>query len=104
MALKNAKKGTQGTQEKQEKEVSYDIKVTRAHELENCVMFDMEVNGVTIYGCSYRTLERKDGSGEFIKIGFPSRKGNDGKYYSQAYFKVTDEIAEDIEAQIGKLI
>lgn len=104
MALKNAKKGTQGAQEKQEKELSYDIKVTRAHELENCVMFDMDVNGVMIYGCNYRTLERKDGSGEFVKIGFPSRKGSDGKYYSQAYFKVTDEIAEDIEAQIDKLI
>lgn len=101
MALKNAKKGTQ---EKQEREVTYEVKVTRAHELENCVMFDVEVNGVTIYGCNYRTLERKDGSGEFIKIGFPSRKGSDGKYYSQAYFKVTDEIAADIESQIDKLI
>lgn len=107
MALKNTKKGMQGAQEeqdKQEKEVSYDIKVTRAHELENCVMFDMEVNGVMIYGCNYRVLERKDGSGEFVKIGFPSKKGSDGKYYSLAYFKVTDEISADIEAQIDKLI
>lgn len=100
MALSKNKKGAESAKVERE----YDIKVTRAHELENAVMFDMDVNGVTIYGCNYKTLLRKDGSGEFIKIGFPSRKGSDGKWYSQAYFKITDEMAEEIEAQIDKLI
>ena len=99
MALSKKKSG-----ETAKSEQNYDVKVTRAHELENCVMFDMEVNGVTIYGCNYKSMLRKDGSGEFIKIGFPSRKGSDGKWYSQAYFKISDELAEEIEAQIDKLI
>lgn len=100
MALSKNKKSAESAKE----ERTYEIKVTRAHELDNAVMFDMEVNGVIIYGCNYKTLLRKDGSGEFIKIGFPSRKGSDGKWYSQAYFKITDEMAEDIEKQIDKLI
>lgn len=99
MALSNKKK-----EASKEEKRDYEVKVTRAHELDNCVMFDMEVNGVTIYGCNYKSMLRKDGSGEFIKIGFPSRKGSDGKWYSQAYFKISDELAEEIEAQIDKLI
>lgn len=43
------------------------------------VTFDLTVNGVKIYGC--RVVEGKNG--DFI--GFPSRKGSDGKYYSYAY-------------------
>ena len=43
------------------------------------VTFDLTVNGVKIYGC--RVVEGKNG--DFI--GFPSRKGSDGKYYSHAY-------------------
>ena len=43
------------------------------------VTFDLIVNGVKIYGC--RVVEGKNG--DFI--GFPSRKGSDGKYYSHAY-------------------
>ncbi len=45
----------------EEKEViNHEIEVTRAKELENVIMFDMKVNDVTIYGCSYRVLTRKD--------------------------------------------
>ena len=71
----------------EEKKVSdHVIEVTRANELteKDVIMFDMKVNDVTIYGCSYRELERKDGSGSFAKIGFPSRKGSDDKWYSHA--------------------
>lgn len=81
-----------------------EIEVTRAKELENVVMFDMIVNGVTVYGCSYKTFERKDGSGEFVKIDFPSRKGNDGKYYKHVYVKLTDKDVENIETQLNALI
>ena len=81
-----------------------EIEVTRAKELENVVMFDMIVNGVTVYGCSYKTFERKDGSGEFAKIDFPSRKGNDGKYYKHVYVKLTDKDVENIETQLNALI
>ena len=80
---KSAKKETK------EETKKYDIKVTRAKELQNCIMFDMEVNGVVIYGCSYRELNRKDGSGSFVKINFPQRKGSDDKYPS---FHISDSV------------
>lgn len=82
------------------------IEVTRAKDLadKNVIMFDMVVNGVTIYGCSYREMQKKDGSGSFAKIGFPSRKGQDDKYYNHCYVKLTDdditEIERGIEAKI----
>lgn len=82
------------------------IEVTRANELKdkNVIMFDMIVNGVTIYGCSYRELERKDGSGSFAKIGFPSRKGSDDKWYSHAYFKISDADIDAIEKGIEAVL
>lgn len=81
------------------------IEVKRAKELDNgTIMFDMEVNGVTIYGCSYKVLSRKDGSGDFAKIGFPSRKGNDEKWYNHVYFKVEAEDIDAIEKGIEALI
>lgn len=49
------------------------------------VTFDLTVNGVKIYGC--RVVEGN--KGDFI--GFPSRKGSDGKYYSHAYAYLSPE-------------
>lgn len=91
---------------KNEEIVKHDIKVTRAKKLDdkNVIMFDMEVNGISIYGCSYRTLERKDGSGEFGKVGFPSHKASDDKYYSYCWFKISDDDMDIIENGIEALI
>ena len=79
---------------------SHEIQVIRAKLLDNVIMFDMVVNGVTIYGCSYKTLHRKDNDEEFAKIGFPSRKGKDDKYYNHVYVKLSDEDVETIEKGI----
>ena len=103
MALSKKKTQENPAQEAKGNEESYVIEVTRVKELENCFMFDAKVNGVMIYGMSYKELQRKDGSGSFVKIDFPSRKGNDGKYYSHCYFKVTDAMITTIEEQIEKL-
>ena len=97
MALKTKK--TETTAKTQEHK-NHMIVVTRAHELENCIMFDMRANDIDIYGCSYRTLQRKDGSGEFGKVSFPSRKGKDGKYYNEAYFYITEDDLDTIEKGI----
>lgn len=79
----------------------FEVEVTRAKELDNgTIMFDMVVNGVSVYGCSYKTLKRKDNGEEFAKIGFPSRKGSDGKYYNQAYFKIDEDTLKHIEKAI----
>lgn len=89
----------------EEAKKSYQIEVKRAKELENgTIMFDMEANGVMIYGCSYKILTRKDNGEEFAKIGFPSRKGSDGKYYNQAYLRVDADTLAVIEKGIEALI
>ena len=89
---------------KNENKVKYDITVKRAKEFDKCIMFDMEVNGIMIYNCSYRTLSRKDGSGDFAKINFPQRKGNDDKYYNHVYFKITDDMIDQIEKGIEAVL
>lgn len=61
------------------------IEVVRAKQFDNGVVFDMLVNGVTIYGC--RLVVGKKGT----FVSFPSKKGKDGKYYSHAYVKLTQE-------------
>lgn len=50
---------------------------------------------LTIYGC--RIAAGKSG-GNFIS--FPSRKGTDGKYYSHAYIRLTDEEQQEIIAAV----
>lgn len=60
------------------------------------VTFDMELNGITIYGCFVNTS--KDGH-DFISL--PQRKGTDGKFYSIVYARFSDEdtkaIIEEVE-------
>lgn len=58
------------------------------------ITFTAIVNGVTIYGL--RVIETKD---DWF-VSFPSRKGNDGKYYKHVYFPITDDLKE----LIGKAI
>ena len=95
------KKTTKTTETKQAEHKNHQIIVNRAHELDNgTIMFDCKVNDVQIYGCSYKMLSKKDGSGEFAKIGFPSRKGSDGNWYNEAYFFVTEDDLEAIEKGI----
>lgn len=88
------------------KTVDHQIKVIRAKDIEgkDVIMFDVTVNDVTIYGCSYRELERKDGSGSFPKIGFPSRKGDNDKWYNHAYVKFTEADIDAIEKGIEAVL
>lgn len=80
------------------------IKVLRAREFDSAIAFDMCANGVTIYGCWYRTYKDKQTGEEKALISFPSTKGKDDKYYNHAYFYVTDENLKDIEEQIESLL
>ena len=71
--------------------------VNRVHQFDNGgVIFDMTVNGISIYGC--RVVETKDG--DFI--GLPQRKGNDGKWYSIVWTKFSEADAKDILAEVEK--
>lgn len=100
MALKkNEQKKEQAKQES-----TFDIEVTRAKDVGTAIMFDMKVNGIMIYGCSYKTLHRKDDGSEFAKIGFPSRRGSDGNWYNNVCFKITDEMIDTIEKGLDALL
>ena len=80
------------------------IKVTRAREFENGgLVFDMVVNGVTIYGCQWVEGE-KDGR-DYAFVSFPSRQSKkDKKWYNIAYVKLSDEDTAEIEKQIDALL
>lgn len=60
------------------------------------VTFDLELNGITIFGC--RVVESS--KGDFIAM--PQRKGNDGKYYSYVWAKLSDQDTKDILAEVEK--
>ena len=82
--------------------VNHDIKVTRVKELDNVIMFDMIVNDVTIYGCSYKVLTNNETKEEFGKVGFPSKKSGD-TWYNQAYVKLSADDMENIEKQLESM-
>lgn len=83
-------------------EVKYEIEVTRAHEFKSGdISFDMKVNGVTIYNCTYMNESAK------VKkpfVSFPSRKGSDDKYYSYVWFKISDDTLAEIEKGIEAVL
>ena len=74
-----------------------------AKENECSIVFDMKVNGVTIYGCWYRTGSDKKGE-DYEMVSFPSQKGKDGKYYNHAYVQLQQSDIDFISAEIEKLI
>lgn len=83
-------------------EEKYEIEVLRAHEFKSGdISFDMKVNGVTLYNCTYMNESEK------VKqpfVSFPSRKGSDGKYYSYVWFKISDETLAEIEKGIEAVL
>ena len=89
-------------------EAAKQIKVLRVHDFtkENepgCnIACDLEVNGVTIYGCAYREGV-KDGK-DWRMITFPQKKGSDGNYYKHAFVKFSDADLDFIEAEIDKML
>ena len=71
--------------------------VNRVHKFDNGgVIFDMTLNGISIYGC--RVVETEDG--DFI--GLPQRKGNDGKWYSIVWARLSEADTKDILAEVEK--
>lgn len=72
------------------------FEVLKAHKFDNGdVVADIEINGVSIYGC--RVVEGKNG--DFIS--FPQRQAKDGKYYSIAWIKLDNETTNAILVAIA---
>lgn len=83
----------------EEKEVKiFNLEVKRAKEYKNTVFFDVDINGVMIYGC--RFVEGKNG--DFVS--FPSYKGSDDKYYNHCWIKLGDAEVKLIDEQIDQLL
>lgn len=75
------------------------VEVVRATSFDNGgVVFDMTINGVSIYNC--RVVGGKNG--DFIS--FPARKGSDGNYYSHAYIKLTEDDTKKIIGLVEKAL
>lgn len=73
---------------------SFSVKNSREWD-SGAVTTTLTLNGITIY--NVRIMQTHDGSREFLS--FPSRKGNDGKYYPYVYVYLSDEdTAKIIEA------
>ena len=95
--------------EKKEKRVDYVANVLRAKDLteksklDTNVSFDMEVNGIKIYGCWFKEGTGKDGK-EYSLISLPSQKGKDENYYSVAWFPISKELTKEIREQIVKML
>ena len=95
--------------EKKEKRVEYVVKVLRAKDftekskLDTNVAFDMEVNGIKIYGCWFKEGTSKDGK-DYSVISLPSQKGKDGNYYSVAWFPISKELIKEIREQIVNML
>lgn len=85
--------------EKKSESAVQSVEVVRAKSFDNGgVVFDMTINGVSIYNC--RVVEGKNG--DFIS--FPARKGSDGNYYSHAYIKLTEDDTKQIISQVEKAL
>lgn len=75
------------------------FKVTRVRSLDSgSVSFDMELNGINIYGCFVVSGE----NGDFIS--FPKRKGKDGKYYSIVWAKLSAADSTAILQEVERLL
>ena len=84
--------------------VDYKVTVLKAKEIrDGKVIFDCEVNGIKIYSCWYNEYKNKSGK-EGTMLSFPSYKGSDGNYYNYVWFPISQEMKNDIIAQIGKLV
>ena len=91
------KENNKPAEEKQYINVDW-FEVKRAFDTGKTVYFDLELNGVTIYGC--RVVEGQQG--DFI--GFPSQKGKDGRYYNICYAPLAPENVQGILDVVEKMI
>lgn len=105
MDTSKAKKNTKKDDQKEREFIEI-----RSHEVSNVrvidtkrgdmVVFNLTLNGVTIYSCRVGTGK----NGDFIS--FPQYKGSNGNYYNYVYAALSDEdskkILEEIQAELNK--
>lgn len=93
-------KGSRAQKVKRERpEYEYELKVTRVLDGKYGILFDLEINHVTIYGC--RLCETREG---VPFVGFPQQrdKRDKDKWWSIAYAPLTQKQTEEILDQISQ--
>lgn len=78
--------------------VDHEVKVLRAKEWQDVFFIDLEVNGVSIYGC--RFLKNKN---DKWFVAFPARKDGD-KYWHHVFVALSDKDIDTIDKQIDDLL
>lgn len=100
------KKNENTTEQKKEVRTDYQVRVLKVTPRKNrpgCYRFNVEVNGVTIYGMEYITYTAKGGD-ERSFCAFPQYQSSDGKYYNHVYFPINDPLNTTIFAEVEKQI
>lgn len=71
------------------------------------VLFNVRVNGVTIYGMTYQEYVNKKGE-EGYMIEFPSRKGKNSKgddeYFNVCFFPISSDLKKLMRDQIESML
>lgn len=76
-------------------DVLHSFEILRATQYDWGTVFNMVLNGVTIYNCTVAQTHE----GNFF-VSFPSRKGSDGKYYAYVRFYFSPEDLEKVLAAV----
>ena len=95
MAFKNSTSGNTEKTETKVTKLAYTI--SRVKEVtDTMVSFNINVNGVTIYGMKVIKYKSKKTGEDGMMVAFPTRKGSDDKYYNICTFSMTQEMQDDI--------
>ena len=76
---------------------------TKSKKIDTSIGFTMVVKGIKIYGCVYNE-GNVETDNEWHAINFPSRAGNDGKYYNHVWFPISKKLTEDIAELLGQAL
>jgi hypothetical protein len=82
----------------------FEVIKVRTTKNENIVMFDIKINGVSIYGCMLKHVVRESDGKEFDIIQYPSYQGTNGKYYNHVYYDLSQSDRDVIINQIKSLL
>lgn len=99
MAFKNSTSNNTEKTETKVTKLAYTI--SRVKEVtDTMVSFNINVNGVTIYGMKVIKYKSKKTGEDGMMVAFPTRKGTDDKYYNICTFSMTQEMQDDIINQV----
>lgn len=86
----NYQQGNQNNYQQGNQQINY-ISVSHVMQWQDgSTTFALEIHGVTIYGMRVIGFTDKRTGQHQRFVAFPKRKGNDGKYYHIAYYKLSE--------------